>query len=370
MYTDQFEGKAKWRNISLEEFDTMTGDHKFSKKYEERKQKLLEGLQEKELKRPIWMHRVAVAAVIAMLVIPATVYAAVTHGEFFDGLFGNVTKKSVDVVETDIDGNKVTLPAKEYVPVDQEKAEDMIGSHVSDQSIVRQIGDHTLTITSVVYDRHAAQVAFTLERKGGVTMLTSHEAVYHTGEVSIAEESEYLFYFGMGREDGGFLPAGSNFYVDADKSTEDKVYCYAYICEPRGFSAPALQILKRHQYDGSEVISLTDEAPVESVEYTADSGDYMELSAISLFVNLENQVTQVEEDGVQALLMAEPEKVEICYLDGSSYVVINDEENIDNSGYICGSGGSDHAIAFNRLVNVDQVESVVVNGEDFHIATH
>ena len=111
--------------------------------------------------------RTAAAILLVCLAIPGVVYASVKSG-FFEGMFGNETKTSTEVIHTEIDDGKggtvaVDIPSKEYVPVDQAKATELLGKWVMDKPIITQIGEHTLTVESFAYDRQGALMYFTLK---------------------------------------------------------------------------------------------------------------------------------------------------------------------------------------------------------------
>ena len=109
--------------------------------------KILERKQETSGKRKCKGKNLRVAAAVAAVVclaVPSAVYASVKAG-FFEGIFGNTTKKSWDVIHTEVDNGKgsktaIDIPSKEFVPVDEEKADEQIGQWVMDEPVVKQIG--------------------------------------------------------------------------------------------------------------------------------------------------------------------------------------------------------------------------------------
>ena len=62
--------------------------------------------------------------------------------------------------------------------------------------------------------------------------------------------------------------------------------------------------------------------------------------------------------------------MEIKYKDGSSYVVSDSEELIENSGYVLGLTGGVGAwykTVFNRLVDTDEIAEIIVNDVSFQV---
>lgn len=203
----------------------------------------------------------AAAVVIVCIGIPSVVYASVKSG-FFEGMFGNDTKKSTDVIHAEIDNGKggttaVDIPSKEYVPVDPEKAENMIGQWVMDEPVVTKIGGHTLTVQSFACDKHAAFMYFTLEREGGVTALAGNMDTNLTKGAYFTEDAD--FYFRV--EASGEITGADNIYVDMERSTGDKLYCSSYILWPEGLKEGDSIELVIDKYPGAarELYAMTDE---------------------------------------------------------------------------------------------------------------
>lgn len=325
----------------------------------------------------------AVAAVIVCLGIPSVVYASVKSG-FFEGMFGNDTKKSTDVIHTEIDNGKggttaVDIPSKEYVPVDPQKAENMIGQWVMDEPVVTKIGRHTLTVQSFACDKHAAFMYFTLEREGGVTALAGNMDTNLTKGAYFTEDAD--FYFRV--EASGEITGADNIYVDAERSTGDKLYCSSYILWPEGLKEGDSIELVIDKYPGAarELYAMTDEEkaqewqeqikteripltikgqiPVQCIDLGNDG--FIEYSPVSICVDMSKGLGLSEEEAGDPYYM---KHLEIKYKDGSSYVIQDDTENINNSGYVLGTEEG-YKTAFNRLVDTDQIAEIIVNDVSF-----
>lgn len=368
------------REMTIEEFDAIEGKHEFSEEYQQKKQAMLKGYEHMlERKHKKYIQKLVAAIALVCVVVPVTVYAAANHSDFFDNMFGNSTKDTLERKTVLIDDGKngclVELPLKEYVPVDVEKAEELIGDKVSRQSIVKQIWGHTLTIESVVYSRYGAQIAFTLEREGGVTMLVGDESTNWSKGAYFSEESPYFFYVeGSDRTWGG-----ENIYIDMQKSTEDKLYCYVYavFCEEGGLkdgAVPCLVVDRKGDISEEDIVSdetefkggrirLSEEAPVPMTAYTSETGGYLEISPISFCLDTDK--------GLELRSALDPgclKRIEIRYKDGSNFVILDHDENIDNTGYACGFIQPKFGIAFNRLVDTDAIDCILVNDVEYHLS--
>lgn len=377
------------KEITIEEFDALVGEHGFSEGYQRKKQELLESyaymLRRKRKNR---ISKLVAAIVLMCVVVPVSVYAATIHADFFDSMFGNSTKKNLENYDVVVDDGKggeviVEMPAREYEAVDEEKAEELIGDKVFDGPIVKQLGDHTLTIESVVYSKYGAQIAFTLEREGGVTMLAGDELSNQTKGAWFDEESQYYFYTKGTDETYG----GDMVYIDIEKSTPEKLYCYDYVVleglpEDAGLAldithcpAPIGELNNMTDEESDEfykntereTLVLSEQGQVPMVAYTSENGGYLEVSSISFCVDMGKGLGLSEEEAYAPSCL---NRVEIRYKDGSNYVVWDKEANIDNTGYLCGllepSGAI--AIAFNRLVDTDAIACILVNGVEYHLA--
>lgn len=327
----------------------------------------------------------AAVAAILCFAIPGVVYASVKSG-FFEGMFGNETKKSTGVIHREIDdgkGNKVAvdIPSKEYVPVDEEKAETMIGQWVMDEPITRKIGEHTLTINSFAYDKNGALMYFTLEREGGVTALTGDMDTNLTKGAYFTEDAD--FYFCVESATG--VTGAENIYIDIEKSTEEKLYCSSYILWPEHLNDNDTVQLVINQYPGpsreldgaatkeeertwweqtqTEKIALTDKGqiPVRCIDLGDDG--YIEYSPVSILIDMSKGLGLSEEEAGDPYYM---KHLEIRYQDGSSYVVSDDAENINNSGYVLGTDEG-YKAAFNRLVEPEQIAEIIVNEVSFPV---
>lgn len=319
----------------------------------------------------------AAAAVIAALclIVPGAAYAS-SRTEFFQAMFGNATKESHQAIHKEVDTGKgttadVILPSQEYVPVDEAKAEEVMGLWVSEKPIEKQIGSHTLRIESFAYDKNGALMYFTLERKGGVTALYGDQDTNMTKGAYFTEKSDFYFTYETEQGIAGF----SNIYIDTVKSTTDKMMCCSYILWSETLADGDLPCLILNTYPctreelteetptESEKIKLTDKEPIPvNIIDLGDSG-YLEYSPISLSVDMTKGFGLTRDKAIDPYHLSH---LEIVYQDGSSYVVADTGDNVENSGYVLGSGIYYKTI-FNRLVDVDAIREIVVNDVRFPV---
>lgn len=341
----------------------------------------------------------AIAAAVC-LAVPGAVYAA-SNLDFFEAMFGNSTKKSTSAIETEVDTGKtkedgapqmasVTIPSREFVPVDPQKAQELTGGGCMREPVERQLGDHTLSIENMVYDQNGAVIVFTLEREGGVTMLIGSDDTNVRKGAYFAEDRNCGFSF----ETTGEIFAGSNIYVDTEKSTADKMYCTAYLLWSETLPEGVFPTLAITEYPGSlkdiqmkeesmteeewtekvdafyaqartEEITLTEQPgiPVQSIGQGQDG--CITYSPISIGVDMSKGLSLSDEEAQDP---GNSSFLEIKYKDGTSYIVSDVEKHIENSGYVLGGvSGTWTMTAFNRIVDVNEIQEIIVNGVTFPV---
>ena len=116
-----------------------------------------------------WPLPAAAAAIAACMLFPVGVYAFATHADFFRNAFGDAGRKSVAAhTELTDNGNgkggkiEITYPERDYVTIDPDQADKLIGEQTSSEPVTADINDHRLTILSAVRDKNAMVMEFTL----------------------------------------------------------------------------------------------------------------------------------------------------------------------------------------------------------------
>ena len=380
MNKDQFD-------ISIEEFDAPGETHEFSERYkktrERNKQKYL-------YSRPQWQRIASIAAAAALFIATPFVVNAATDGELFERIWGILGKKDVEahqelVYEAEKDSSYyIAYPARDYAELDPETAKALIGDCVQELSLSQEVDGTTITLLSAVRDNNSAVVALTLEKEGGVDILDYSQLDNEAKGAWFSEKSTFLFNIGY----------GGNLYVDLDKSTDDKLYCYDYVpLNTFGTGSLRMEIeqypctlgerdaLLAEEY-GSEQAQAVEtgkkttelripcEKRLGSTAFTNAGGGQIEMSPISMNIDMN---TGLGLTPGQAYDPYSAYKIVITYRDGSTYTVLEHEypdvyacdEYIDNTSYSCGSLDNEFLLIFNRLVDPEDVVSVTVNGIEY-----
>ena len=379
---------------SIEEFDAISEDHVFSEQYQREKKKVIRAHSKKKAPRRFFMQAVAAAA--ACIVLPVVVYAAVTHADFYRNAFGNAGRQSVSAHEEVLDDGKggqltVTYPEREYVPIDEEMAEALIGSNISSEPVEVQINDHKLTINSAVRDENAIVMEFTLECETGVTALNYSELDNEAKGAWRSEESTFSF-----RVDG----TAENIYVDLDKSTETCLHCYYYglfvfdgpLADGKSptldityADEPLVDIYMNEPLDGSYMdesldgttdkskiheaqVAIPAEHTLDLLTFTSDAGGVLDLSPISLSIDMGKGLGLTNLEAYDPIHL---NTMSIHYTDGSSYQVYDKDGYVDNTAYMCGGCGAAQTeimLLFNRLIDPSKIDYVEVNGLIYNVS--
>jgi hypothetical protein len=374
-------------DISIEEFDEMNEQHTFSKQYTEKKKELLQNYR-KGLLSSSRSRYVKAAAVFAVFLVSGPIIAnAATDGELFSRIWGTMGKNNVtshdEVIYDEEKGTSytVTYPERDYEEVDAEKAEELIGNQVTYPSITREIDGTTLTILSAVRDDNAAVVEFTLEKEGGVDALNYSQLDNEAKGAYFSDEATFWFKIGDG---------GESIFVDLDKSTNDKLYCYDYMTLETAASNIDMELYE-YPCTRGELLQVSEEdAKYEELEAETKSstinipisenvasaalknadGGVVEVSPLSIKIDMNTGLGLTESEAYDPYSCY---YVSINYKDGTNYIVSEHEKSgkhscdveIDNSSYACGSLNNELTYVFNRLVDTSQIDSVTVNDVEY-----
>ena len=228
--------------------------------------------------------------VIAAVLVLGTALAVALNTDFFSHVFGNETRQNVtEHMETFDNGKGGTYdylyPAREYVTVDPDLAERLIGGQVMNDPVVVQIGDHTLTVLNAVRDENAMVMELTLECPTSVKGMNYSRQTNEDKGAWFADDAAYFF---------GVDMAAEMMYVDLQNSTDTclRIYYYCVFFEkmPDGES-PVLTAAtvsagtgaEERVFDPQEVIIPADKA-AGAVRFIAEDGSLIELSPFGLRV--------------------------------------------------------------------------------------
>lgn len=349
-------------NISTEEFDALEEIHDFSAAYKRNKKRMLKKYR-KKICRPAWSGWVKAAAVFLLALSMPAIVSAASGSELFYRIWGTLGKQTVEshdeILYDEEKGTSciVTYPKREYTNDGLEKVEELIGDTIFCQPLVKEIGDTKLTVLTAVYDGSCAVVEFTLERTGGVLGIHFDQLSNESKGAWFAEDAPFRL---------SFADCSESILVDLDRSTQEMLYCCAYMAASLPDQEAAGLTLEIHQDSGTETLFIPIGEKTTQTEYVNAGGGTIHLSPVSMDVDCKTGL------GLTKDQIYDPWYIyyaAIHYQDGTIYVVHEKgmggihpcETEIDNTGYTCGTADGRLVFVFNRLVDIGNVESVIVN---------
>ncbi len=298
--------------------------------------------------------KIAVIAAAACLILSAAAYAIGAHTGFFQSAFGTGVKgrDSITVTDGNGPGTSYTYPAVERVDVDQEAAETLLGGYVSRSGRVAEVCGYTFTVDSFVFDENGIGVmTVDVDNPDGLGIKERYD--YNKGEYAPITISL--------RTAGGDI-LDSREYLDEDSTSNTHARYVIYVTPfSDGQSGRDVEIVFRaangtfHEefghtfanYDETQlIIPVSEAAPSEKWQGGEMTGF---LSPVGF--TLKSGGTSL--DGCSSLTLK--------FKDGTEYIVSSEE--YANSPV--GSLSSDYTsmyMAFNRLVEPENVETIIVEG--------
>ena len=314
--------------------------------------------------RPVY-RTILIAAIIAVLFVGTALAVAASSG-FLQSVFGS---KGWEDSHGMIVGDDV-LPAKQWAEVDEQTAQTVVGEYVISDSMSIQAGDYVFTVDNYFLDENGlGAVSYTLRRADGGTIpgYTLTDGGY-SGKYVLDDEwllSPPTVHSGSGAWLDRYDILNKNLTTDTelhgilyiesfdDIPEGDHIYLYMNIREKMQAEFSGEMVEGYGVVGQTELIELSTDKRIPARAFT--DGEYtIWLTPISMMLDAPS-FPDVPDDDVFGIT--------IHYADGNEYVVVSSTpytENIISGGYSV----SRHSLfyIFNRLVDVDDVVSVTIDG--------
>ncbi len=197
------------------------------------------------------------AAVVLALSI--TAYAIGAHAGFFDTVFGDTGVDSRSAYQALADPDKpggeiVTVPAYQREPVDQEKAEELVGAQVTDIRKSFTMEGVTFTAESLVADENGiGALTFTMSCPDGFPRMEGYEGQMYN-MLQIDESRGWIAASPYLRLAGDDAYINSHIYLDSAASTERSKHLTAYFYCPMELQpGDTLElVMTEYLYNGKE----------------------------------------------------------------------------------------------------------------------
>ena len=309
--------------------------------------------------------RTAVAIAATTALVASAAYAAVNvdFTQLAFGPKGNADVEAHTVVEQDCI-NPVTgepkswvAPSRTWADVDEQTAERLLDGYVFDAGLTAESHGYTLAVGQCVMDENGNGIAaITIENPDGVDIA---DAGY--GEVYLSNDAPV---FELVESPDGESPWDVRIVRDVEASTDTKLVGAAYFGPFRGTIGEGLVWSLASRGDGGQSSVQATNAAGESTylpaatlpakEFKDEDGSTVELSPIGMVQHPARADQHVREAVIR-------------FTDGAEYTVyrwgVDDPvvNNVLSYGYGW-ENEDDGARVFNRLVDVDAVESIVLRG--------
>jgi hypothetical protein len=217
--------------------------------------------------------------------------------------------------------------------------------------------------------------AYTVERDAGVNCFNFSQQDNEAKGAWFNEDQNIIF---------GFEEGTGKIWVDLERSTDTKLYCYEYMCDNSALYAQFDPISDHITLFTQEFTITRREASTLDIEkadanfikeencvvvpvagkldskmFTSADGGTIRISPIAMQWDSTGG-TELKGENIDMV-----ESVKIVYADGSEYLVYNDLTA--NYGYICGNDTGFIAL-FNRLVDTDNIAAIQINDMEFTAA--
>ena len=354
---------------------------------ESKKAEIRNSMMQKKTKVSRLGVQIAAAATALVIASPFVVNAA-TGGELFGRLWGNIGKNNVpshqatviDDGKTDDKGNPIThievMPKIEYVAQDPEEAERLIGGKYTTAPVTTTVGDTSITVDTVVRDGMGFVVAFSVEREAGVNCFNYSQQDNEGMGARMSEDTKIEF---------GFEGGEGKIWVDLERSTRTKLYCYEYLCElsalySNGEAAPITdhitltcrELTKTRKEIADMNLEKGDKSFIKEEKtvkipvadklgctiFKASNGETIKLSPIAM------QWDSTGGKESKGYSLDSVSKLKITYKDGSEYIVFDRKDPVASYGTISPSD-TGFIVLFNRLVNAENISKITVNDTTF-----
>ena len=322
-------------------------------------------------KRTGRISRIALVAAAVILVLSmatvAMAYVGFTQyenpGAMLRAFFGqNVENRSEGIMEYDEDGNLgKNLPGWERVPVDEELADDLITDHISGEVVSMSWEGYTLTVEAILYDTLTRGILlyYTVENPSGI----SGYGVEANG------------HFGWTLEVGNIftsiaLPGRT--YIDETSSTDTMLYICEYLINWNYTDTPSSLEIEVGTYILDPEPFNENDNTLRDVQGTLtlqlpESGAMaaLELSDGNVLISPIGIVIYEKALGFDPAWYIH--EIILRFDDGSEYVLLSNENFIDNRMYALGTDAGDASIPyntthlFNRIVDINNLIEIILD---------
>lgn len=259
------------------------------------------------------------------------------------------------------DGQPISLPKMERTSTDTATVQRLLGDYLCTVNATMEVDGYTIQLNTFLIDENGSGfLTYTLSHPDGVE---PDENGY--GEVYTPLNPELII--GDDLEDCFYMDAKT--YLDTAATTDTEMHLVLYFSDfgywHKGDNL-VFAVRPLHYRDDPNApswggtISISPITYLPATTFTSEGGDTVEVSALGIHVGAPGVITTQISD-------MNPRELMLHMKDGSRYVVQSNRENIMNWVVGLGTVDKNHdangcTFSFNRLVDVDEIESVTAEG--------
>lgn len=306
-------------------------------------------------------------AVLLIVVLATSVFAYAgfvvyeNPQQMLDAFFGNKELPNQESHSVFYDypeggGYEVLLPSSEYVALNEELARQEIGPNIAKVGQSSVWNGYTLTVEAHLHDNatDSGIIYYTLENPAGV----SGYSVGYDGEV----------WWPIGAPVNIVSPGHDRIIPSQTTDTKLSIACF--------YHKPSEEYPMEVCFVGQQDLAVSLPGSYENqLSYVTSTCGQIVISPIAMQICFENmEFLCLMEDGTywSGGASSNLDELVIRFTDGTEYVVMRDgeESSVNNTAYIIGSGSAPHytTYLFNRLVDVNEIEAILLNGVQFSIS--
>lgn len=253
------------------------------------------------------------------------------------------------------DGQPISLPRMERASTDTATVQRLLGDYLCTVNATMEVDGYTIKLNTFLIDENGSGfLTYTLSNPNGVE---PDENGY--GEVYTPLDPSLI----IGDDPKGFDYMDAKTYLDTAASTDTELHLVLYFSD-FGFWHKGddliFAVARQSGGDWGGTISISSIAYLPVTTFTSEDGSTVEVSALGIHMDKPNAITNQISD-------MNPKELVLHMKDGSRYAVQSDRENVLN--WVVGLGTVDEnhdengcTYSFNRLVDVDEIESVTAEG--------
>lgn len=253
------------------------------------------------------------------------------------------------------DGQPISLPRMERASTDTATVQRLLGDYLCTVNATMEVDGYTIKLNTFLIDENGSGfLTYTLSNPNGVE---PDENGY--GEVYTPLDPSLI----IGDDLQSYKYMDAKTYLDTAATTDTEMHLVLYFSD-FGFWHKGddliFAVVRQSGGDWGGTISISPIAYLPVTTFTSEDGSTVEVSALGIHMDKPSAITNQISD-------LNPKELVLHMKDGSRYAVQSDRENVLN--WVVGLCTVDEnhdengcTYSFNRLVDVDEIESVTAEG--------